>query len=142
MPTTSPRITVAIGQQMRLYYAFITTAPAALDAPATVTLYLGTLSDLSGLAADPIPVEPSQARTPARLVLIDAMQLVWQRARYRNVQHLLAAADPVLVSRNTLQYWLWERLQAPVPTDQEPKSIARNAGRGRRGRLKEKEPCR
>src|SRR2546427_12664994 len=30
-----------------------------------------------------------RARRPARLVLIDAMELAWQRAKYRGHQHLL-----------------------------------------------------
>lgn len=32
---------VTIGRQTRLYHAFITTAPAVLDAPSTVTLCVG-----------------------------------------------------------------------------------------------------
>ena len=34
----TPSIQVTIGRQTRLYHAFITTAPAALDAPSTLTL--------------------------------------------------------------------------------------------------------
>ena len=43
----TPSIGVTIGRQMRLFHAFVTTAPAVLDAPSTVTLYLATLSDIS-----------------------------------------------------------------------------------------------
>ena len=48
----TPSIEVTIGRQTRLYHAFITTAPAVLDAPSTVTLYAGPLKDIAGLAAD------------------------------------------------------------------------------------------
>ena len=40
------------------------------------------------------------------------MELAWQRANYRGHQHLLLAGDPVLVGLNTLQHWLWQRLQS------------------------------
>jgi hypothetical protein len=50
-------------------------------------------------------------------VLIDAMELAWQRAKYRGQQHPLLAADPGLVGLNTLQLWLWQRLQA-TPSSQ------------------------
>src|SRR5262249_13590444 len=35
----TPSITVTIGQHTRLYFAFITPAPADLDSPATITLH-------------------------------------------------------------------------------------------------------
>jgi len=50
-------------------------------------------------------------------VLVDAMELAWQRAKYRGHQHLLLPADPVLVSLNTLQHWLWQRLQATTASN-------------------------
>ena len=34
----TPNITVTIGHHTRIYFAFVTTAPAELDSPATVTL--------------------------------------------------------------------------------------------------------
>jgi hypothetical protein len=79
----TPSIGVTIGQQMRLFHAFVTTAPAVLDAPSTVTHYLATLSDVSGLAADPSALDTNRTSTPARLVLVDSTELDWQRARYR-----------------------------------------------------------
>jgi hypothetical protein len=115
-PTLTPSITVAIGRQMRLFHAFVTTAPAGLDAPATLTLYSAALSDVAGMAANPITVDATHARTPARLVLVETTELAWQRARCRESQHLLAPADPVLVGANTLQHWLWMRLRA-APTE-------------------------
>jgi hypothetical protein len=42
------------------------------------------------------------------------MELAWQRAKYRGHQHRLLPADPGLVGLNTLQHWLWQRLQSPA----------------------------
>jgi hypothetical protein len=113
----TPSITVTIGHHTRIYSAFVTTAPTELDAPATVTLHAATCSDVISLAAEPITLDPSRARTLARLVLVEAMELAWQRAKYRDHQHPLLPADPGLVGLNTLQHWLWQRLQAQ-PTRQ------------------------
>ena len=115
MHTTAitPSIGVTIGRQMRLFHAFVTTAPAVLDAPSTVTLYLATLSDVSGLAAEPSALHGMRASTPARLVLVDSTELDWQRARYREGHHVFTTADPVLVGLNSLQHWLWQRLRTP-----------------------------
>ena len=110
----TPNITVTIGHHTRIYFAFVTTAPTELDSPATVTLHSAVLADVAGFAAEPITLDNTRARTPARLVLVDAMELAWQRARCRGNQHLLLPADPGLVGLNTLQHWLWQRLQAPV----------------------------
>ena len=49
----TPSITVTIGRHTRLYFAFVTTAPAALDSPSTVTLHAAAFSDVAGFAADP-----------------------------------------------------------------------------------------
>lgn len=110
----TPNITVTIGRHTRIYYAFVTTAPADLDSPATVTLHASTFADVIGFAADQPTLDTARGRTPARLVLVDAMELAWQRAKYRGGDHLLLRADPVLVGLNTLQQWLWLRLQAPA----------------------------
>ena len=108
----TPSITVTIGHHTRIYFAFITTAPADLDSPATITLHAGNLSEVSGFAAEPLTLDPARANGAARLVLVDAMELAWQRAKYRGHQHLLLAGDPGLVGLNTLQHWLWQRLQS------------------------------
>ena len=110
----TPSITVTIGHHTRLYFAFVTTAPAGLDSPATMTLHASTFSDIAGFAAEAITHDGSLGRTPARLVLVDAMELAWQRARIRGNHYLLLPADPVLVGLNTLQHWLWQRLNAPI----------------------------
>ena len=106
----TPSIEVTIGRETRLYHAFVTTAPSRLDAPATVTLHKARLTDVSAMAADPIAFNPTRAKSSARLVLVDAIELDWQRARYREGHHLFATADPVLVGLNTLQHWLWHRI--------------------------------
>ncbi|OFW03384.1 MAG: hypothetical protein A3H96_26255 [Acidobacteria bacterium RIFCSPLOWO2_02_FULL_67_36] len=113
----TPNITVTIGRHTRIYYAFVTSASADLDAPATMTLYTATFADVAGFAADPITHDRDRAKTPARLVLVDAIELAWQRARYRGNNHLFVRADPVLIGLNTLQHWLWQRLQAPIASE-------------------------
>ena len=113
----TPCITVTIGRHTRIYYAFVTSAPVALDAPSTMTLYAATFADVVGFAADPITHDRERATTPARLVLVDATELAWQRARCRGNNHLFLTADPVLVGLNTLQHWLWQRLQAPMANE-------------------------
>ena len=112
--TFTPSIEVSIGRETRLYHAFITTAPITFDAPATVTLHTAPLSDVSGMAADPVAFDTARAKASARLVLVDATQLEWQRARYHEGRHLFAPADPVLVGLNTLEHWLWNRIGSPA----------------------------
>ena len=107
----TPSITVTIGRHTRQYFAFVTTAPAELDTPATVTLHAGPFADLAGFAADPFIHDVTQTSASARLVLVDGMELAWQRAKCRGQQHQLLRADPTLVALNTLQHWLWQRLQ-------------------------------
>ena len=49
----TPSITVTIGRHTRQYFAFVTTAPADLDSPATVTLHAATFADVVGLRRGP-----------------------------------------------------------------------------------------
>jgi hypothetical protein len=111
---TTPTIAVNIGQQGKLYHALVTTAPAELDGPSTMTLYAAPFSEVAGFAADPIGVDSARASVPARLVLVDASELTWHRSRCRESQHILAPADPVLIGLRTLQHWLWQRLRSPL----------------------------
>jgi hypothetical protein len=108
----TPSITVTIGHDSRIYFAFVTTAPADLDSPATLTLHAASLADVAGFAAEPLTLDTTRSKTPARLILVDAMELAWQRAKCRGQHHAFLSADPVLVGLNTLQHWLWQRLQA------------------------------
>jgi hypothetical protein len=112
--TLKPGIFVAIGRQTRYYHAFVTTAPGALDVPATLTLCEGTLSKVSDMAACSIAMDTTRARTPARLVLVEATEPSLQRARWKEGRSFFTAADPVLVGLNELQSWLWHRLKAPL----------------------------
>jgi hypothetical protein len=106
------KIEVTIGIHTRTYLAFVTTASANLDSPATVTLHAATLAEVVGLAAEPVTFNSDRGKTPARLVLIDAAELEWQRSQCRRHGHRLLPADPGLVGRQTLQQWLWQRIQA------------------------------
>ena len=110
-------VNVTIGGETRIYEAFVTTAPVTLDRPSTVTLEESSFARVAHLAAEPITFDPTLGRRPARLVLIAGADLTLQKARYREGQYLLTPADPVLVGRNTLQQWLWDRLA--MPSDQE-----------------------
>ena len=109
----SPSIEVTVGRETRLYHAFLTTAPVTLDAPATVTLYTASLADVSGIAADRGGPDWPRPNASARLILVDATELSWQCARYRDQRHLFAPADPGRVGLSTLQHWLWHRIASP-----------------------------
>jgi hypothetical protein len=111
--SSTPHVAVAIGGQLRDYYAYVTTAGPNLDGPTTMTLYTSTLTELAGFARDPIEHDGIGGQALARLVLIDVRDLDWHRARYREEQCICAPADPMLVSPSALRYWLWQRLQAP-----------------------------
>ena len=114
----TPSITVTIGRHTRLYYAYVTTGSAQLDSPSTITLHAAAFCEVAGLfAADPITCDESRARTPARLILVDATERDQQRANYRSTPHRLLPADRVLVGLNTLQHWLWQRLQASTASE-------------------------
>src|SRR3954452_17664785 len=102
-----PSIDVAIGGQLRVYHAFVTTAGPELDGPSTLTLHASTFADIAGFSADPIVHDTARGRQTARLVVIEEPELACHRSRYRADHRVLAPADPVLVSLRTLQHWLW-----------------------------------
>jgi hypothetical protein len=114
---TQSAVDVTIGGETRIYEAFVTTAPVTLDRPSTVTLEESSFARVAHLAAEPIPFDTALGQRPARLVLIASADLKFQKACYREGHYLLTPVDPVLVSRNTLQHWLWDRLA--TPSDQE-----------------------
>jgi len=116
--SVTPCITVTIGRHTRQYFAFVTTGPAQLDSPSTITLHAAAFCEVAGLfAADPITCDESGARTRARLILVDSTERDQQRANYRGSPHHLLPADRVLVGLNTLQHWLWQRLQASTASE-------------------------
>ena len=98
MPDISitPTIEVTIGRQTRLYHAFITTAPAALDAPSTLTLYAGPLKDVAGFAVDSVALDTTKAATPSRLVLIDTTELKPIELREELRRRFGSEREPVL----------------------------------------------
>lgn len=106
----TPSISVTIGRRECLYDAFITTAPAKLDLPATITLLADTLLELSCYAENPFSLDTTRSRYAARLVLVDNLQSDWQCAKYEGNGHLLIAADPRMADFNTLQQLLWRLL--------------------------------
>src|SRR5262245_3918862 len=63
--TLTPSITVTVGHQTRIYFAFVTTAPIELDSPATVTLHTATFADLVNLALEPITFDRNRGQTQA-----------------------------------------------------------------------------
>jgi hypothetical protein len=110
----TPRITVTIGGLTRLYLAYVTTAPAELDLPRTVTVDEGPFHEVIGYAADPVTVDAARTRMSARVVLVESGDRAWQRATYRGHHHLFLAADRWLVSLEKLQSSLWQRLERRV----------------------------
>ena len=110
----TPRITVTIGGLTRLYLAFVTTAPAELDLPRTVTVDEGPFEDVIGFAADPVMADVARSHMAARVVLVESGDHAWQRATYRGHHHLFVAADRWLVSPEKLQSSLWQRLERRV----------------------------
>jgi hypothetical protein len=109
--TNAPCILVTIGQESRVYHAFVTAAPFHLDAPSTMTLHVSTFAEVAGFAADEVALDEASARLAGRIVLVDTLELEWQRRRWRETGYSLAAADGTLVGLPTLQRWLWQRLK-------------------------------
>jgi hypothetical protein len=107
----TPSIAITIGRSSRLLHLYITDAAATLDAPSTITLHAGPFADLAGFAVDQIDLTTRVALTPSRLILVDSLQLDWQRARFRQNGSRLIAADSLLLGAATLERWLWQRLQ-------------------------------
>jgi hypothetical protein len=120
----TPSIEVRIGRQARLFYAFVTSAPISLDAPSTITLHAAPLADIVGLAADPLTIDITKARSIGRFILVDATELTWQRARFREAPHIIAPADPKLLGLKALEKWIWQRLQTPTVRDVLPRPQA------------------
>jgi hypothetical protein len=110
----TPRVTVTIGDDTREYLAFVTTAPAELDLPKTVTVDEGPFEEVIGLAADPVSFDAARTRMPARVVLVESGDRAWQQATYRGNHHLFLEADRWLVSLEKLQSSLWQRLERRV----------------------------
>ncbi len=113
----TPRIVIAIGDDLGTFSAFITGAPARLDAPSTITLYESTHGDFTRFAISTDDIAPTRSGRLVRLVLVAAAEEKWQHARYAEEGHRLVPPDDVMVSARTLQLWLWQRLKAPFTGD-------------------------
>ena len=113
----TPSIEVTIGRQTRLYHAFITTAPAALDAPSTLTLYAGPLKDVAGFAVDPVSLDATRARDA---VAPGPHRHRGARMAARTLPHRERTDSrrriPSSWASTRLQQWLWQRLQIPIAT--------------------------
>ena len=109
----TPSITVTIGRHTRLYFAFITTAPADLDSPATITLLRRHSAGALRLRGRPFHASITTAQPVRRAARARGcnLEFAWQRAKYRGHSICCSPADPVLAGLNTLQHWLWQRLQ-------------------------------
>ena len=114
----TPSITVTIGRHTRLYFAYVTTAPAELDTPKTVTLRASTFADVVTYAAEPFTHDDRRGRAAGRLVLVEATERAWQGATYLGHRHLLLPADRACAGRKRLRRWLWRRLQAMPPVNE------------------------
>ena len=111
----TPNITVTIGHHTRIYFAFVTTAPDRARFASDGHAARGDRSRTS--SASRRSRSPSTA--PAAGHRRDwSSSMRWSspgnERQYRGNQHLLLPADPGLVGLNTLQHWLWQRLQAPA----------------------------
>lgn len=106
----TPSIAITIGRSSRLLHLYITEAATSSDAPSTITLHTAPFADLAGFAADQIDLSVPKAQLPGRLILVDSLQLDWQRTRCRQNGSRLIPADALLLGTATLERWLWQRL--------------------------------
>jgi hypothetical protein len=113
MKRSTSVVNIRVGEETRNFQAFITTAPIAFDRPSTLTLYESSFAEIASYTAESIPFDRAFGCTEARLVLIDSTELDLQQAQYREGRYLIAAPDPVLVGRNTLEDSLWHHLGLP-----------------------------
>lgn len=108
----APSIVVTVGRGSRLFNLYLTTAPVILDAPSTVTLHSAPLDNIAILADVSLSMDAANARVPSRLVLIDSLELDWQRRTLKENGYRLIGADPHLLCHDSLERWLWQRLQS------------------------------
>jgi hypothetical protein len=111
----TPSILVTLGRCSRLFNLYLTTAPSALDAPSTITLHTAPLVHIAVLADVSLPLDAADGQVASRLVLVDSLELDWQRTRLRPGGFRLIGADPFLFGPDSLEKWLWQRLQALPP---------------------------
>lgn len=110
-----PSILVTLGRCSRLFNLYLTTAPTSLDAPSTITLHAAPLVNIAVLADVSLPLDTADAQVTSRLVLVDSLELDWQRTQLRTGGYRLIGADPFLFGPDSLEKWLWQRLHAASP---------------------------
>lgn len=108
----TPSIAVTVGRSSRLFNLYLTTAPVTLDAPSTITLHAASLDHIANLADVPLSMDAANERVSSRLVLIDVLELDWQRRTLKEHGYRLIEADPLLLRPDSLERWLWQRLQS------------------------------
>ena len=102
--TLTPSINVTIGRHTRVYFAYLTTAPADLDSPATVTLHASTFADVAGITSlGALPTEPKdgemvQVRGEAEVAGHTRRERV-QVGMFQLLDVAAARADQVMVGR-------------------------------------------
>ena len=79
----TPSITVTIGRHTRLYFAFVTTAPAELDSPATITLLADSSAGTVLLRGGPFHPRhnPQPVRRAARARRCDGARVATRQIR-------------------------------------------------------------
>jgi hypothetical protein len=111
----TPSILVTLGRCSRLFNLYLTTAPTSLDAPSTITLHAAPLVNIAVLADVSLPLDAADAQVASRLVLVDSLELDWQRTQLRTGGYRLIGADRFLFGPDSLEKWLWQRLQRTSP---------------------------
>lgn len=109
-PVRAPAISLTIGFETRSYLALVTSSPPQLDAPSTITLFAAKWPEVAGFAADDLSHATASDGAVGRVVLVEAGEFDWQRARARESGQLLAPADAHLLGTPSLQRWLWRKL--------------------------------
>ena len=110
----TPNITVTIGHHTRIYFAFVTTRTRRSRLTSDGHAPRGDVRGrgrLRGGADHARSVTRQGTRAPCARRRDGARLATSQVPRPAAP---LLSADPVLVGLNTLQHWLWQRLQAPT----------------------------
>lgn len=114
-PLSATAIVVTLGPLTRIYRALCTTAPPAYDAGTSITLWTGAAGQIEQLLGDDRLLSNDKAQ-PARLVLVEASQFDWHRARYSSGLYTSAEPDPGVLGAPEIAAELLKRLGSGTPT--------------------------
>ena len=92
-----------------------TVLPKAASCCATITLHSATLVNIAVLADVSLPLDAGDAQLVSRLVLVDSLELDWQRTQLRTGGYRLIGVDPFLFGPDSLEKWLRQWLHAALP---------------------------